>query len=448
MSEFQDLSIQIEQISHVEEQQQPHILNQLIEQGLESGSVALILEAFPIEQRVRLWRELPLEMHIEVLTDSRAEVRFSILDALSETELKLTLAKLDNLSLIEWADSLPDEIITEAISLLEKDELELYDQANEYDEEELGRWAERKVIAIPFNISVERARLLIEKYNYEQPTHIYLIDKNKCFRGMVDYNNVLRSEPNERIYKLILDNVTTLSAKLSLAEAVEAMERSSFSALPILDDRRLLVGEIDWKFALSTQREIYESRLMAGTGMDEGDDLFAPVVKSSQKRGVWLGINLLTAILASVTIGLFEDVIAQVVALAILMPIVGSMGGIAGSQTLTLIVRSMALNQVTASNRVALLKNELGIGAINGLLWAVIIGAMAGLWFQSPILGATIALAIIVNIITAALFGVLIPLVLDKFNLDPALAGSVILTTVTDVVGFFAFLGTASLVML
>ncbi|MGR5347774.1 magnesium transporter [Vibrio mediterranei] len=448
MSEFQDLSIQIEQISHVEEQQQPHILNQLIEQGLESGSVALILEAFPIEQRVRLWRELPLEMHIEVLTESRAEVRFSILDALSETELKLTLAKLDNLSLIEWADSLPDEIITEAISLLEKDELELYDQANEYDEEELGRWAERKVIAIPFNISVERARLLIEKYNYEQPTHIYLIDKNKCFRGMVDYNNVLRSEPKERIHKLVLDNVTTLSAKLSLAEAVEAMERSSFSALPILDDRRLLVGEIDWKFALSTQREIYESRLMAGTGMDEGDDLFAPVVKSSQKRGVWLGINLLTAILASVTIGLFEDVIAQVVALAILMPIVGSMGGIAGSQTLTLIVRSMALNQVTASNRVALLKNELGIGAINGLLWAVIIGAMAGLWFQSPILGATIALAIIVNIITAALFGVLIPLVLDKFNLDPALAGSVILTTVTDVVGFFAFLGTASLVML
>jgi magnesium transporter len=171
-------------------------------------------------------------------------------------------------------------------------------------------------------------------------------------------------------------------------------------------------------------------------------------LKSSQKRGVWLGINLLTAILASVTIGLFENVISQVVALAILMPIVGSMGGIAGSQTLTLIVRSMALNQITSGNRFALIKNELGIGAINGLLWAIIIGAMAGLWFQSSILGATIALAIVVNIITAALFGVLIPLVLDKLKLDPALAGSVILTTVTDVVGFFAFLGTASLVML
>ncbi|EDL54940.1 putative magnesium transporter MgtE [Vibrio mediterranei AK1] len=448
MSEFQDLSIQIEQISQAEEHEQPSVLNELIEQGMESSSVGLILEAFPIEQRVRLWRELPLEMHIEVLTETRAEVRVSILDALSETELKLTLAKLDNLSLIEWADSLPDDIIAEAISLLEKDELELYDQANEYEEDQIGRWADRKVITIPFSISVDRAKLLIDKYNYEQPEHIYLIDKQKRFRGMVDYSDVLKSDPKTRIKQLVLEHVTTLSAKLTLAESVEAMERSSFSALPILDERKLLVGEIDWKFALSTQREIYETRLMAGTGMDEGDDLFAPVLKSSQKRGVWLGINLLTAILASVTIGLFENVISQVVALAILMPIVGSMGGIAGSQTLTLIVRSMALNQITSGNRFALIKNELGIGAINGLLWAIIIGAMAGLWFQSSLLGATIALAIVVNIITAALFGVLIPLVLDKLKLDPALAGSVILTTVTDVVGFFAFLGTASLVML
>lgn len=240
----------------------------------------------------------------------------------------------------------------------------------------------------------------------------------------------------------------TLNAKLTLAESIEALEHSSTSTMPVIDDEQLLIGEVDWQFALSTQREIYESRLMAGTGMDEGDDLFAPVIKSSQKRGVWLGINLMTAILASITIGLFEDVIAQVVALAVLMPIVASMGGIAGSQTLTLMVRAMALNQITVGNRWALLKNEIGIGSINGLLWAVIIGALAGLWFQSMILGATIALAIVVNIITAAMFGVLIPIALDKLKLDPALAGSVILTTVTDVVGFFAFLGTASLVML
>ncbi|MDC5818446.1 magnesium transporter [Vibrio europaeus] len=448
MSQFQDLSVLIEQIAQAEEGEQVAILNDLIEVGLESGSVALILEAFPIEDRVKLWRGLPLELHIEVLTEARAEVRHSIIDELSETELKLTLAKLDNLSLIEWADSLPDEIINEALQLIEKDELELYDQASEYEDDELGRWAERKVVTLPFNISVEKAKILMERYSYDAPQHIYLINKRKQFRGLVSYIDLLRAEPSERLKNISIENVLTLNAKLTLAESIEALEHSSLSAMPVTDDKQILVGEVDWHFALTTQREIYETRLMAGTGMDEGDDLFAPVLKSSQKRGVWLGINLMTAILASVTIGLFEDVIAQVVALAVLMPIVASMGGIAGSQTLTLMIRAMALNQITPGNRWALLKNEIGIGSINGLLWALIIGGLAGLWFQSTILGATIALAIVVNIITAALFGVLIPIILDKLKLDPALAGSVILTTVTDVVGFFAFLGTASLVML
>ncbi|TFH91102.1 magnesium transporter [Vibrio ouci] len=448
MSEFQDLSFQIETIAQAEPEQQSNILNQLIEEGLEAGSIALILEAFPIDERVQLWRGLPLELHIDVLTEARAEVRRSIIDELSEIELKLTLAKLDNLSLIEWADSLPEEIINEALQLIEKDELELYDQANEYQDDELGRWAERKVVTLPFNISVEKAKGLMERYSYDAPQQIYLINKRKQFRGVVSYIDLLRAEPAERLRHLAIDNVVTLNATLTLAESIEALEHSSLSTMPVTDDEQLLIGEVDWQFALSTQREIYETRLMAGTGMDEGDDLFAPVIKSSQKRGVWLGINLMTAILASVTIGLFEDVIAQVVALAVLMPIVASMGGIAGSQTLTLMIRAMALNQITSGNRWALLKNEIGIGSINGLLWALIIGGLAGLWFQSVVLGGTIALAIIVNIITAALFGVLIPIALDKLKLDPALAGSVILTTVTDVVGFFAFLGTASLVML
>ncbi|UFN71509.1 magnesium transporter [Vibrio alginolyticus] len=448
MSKFQDLSTLIQQIGQAEEADQVATLNESIEAGLKPGAVALILEAFPIDDRVRLWRALPLELHIDVLTEMRADVRFSIINALSEVELKLTLAKLDNLSLIEWADSLPESIINEALALIEKDELELYDQANEYEDEKLGHWAERKIITLPFNITIGTAKQLMERYSYDTPQQVYLINRNKQYRGTVNYYEILRSDPDTRLKTLVIEAVTVLDSKMMLPEAVEALEHSTLPALPVTDADQTLIGEVDWQFALSTQREIYEARLMAGTGMDEGDDLFAPVLKSSQKRGVWLGINLLTAILASVTIGLFEDVIAQVVALAVLMPIVASMGGIAGSQTLTLMVRAMALNQITPGNRFKFLKNELGIGSLNGIAWALIIGGLAGLWFQSPVLGGTIALAIIVNIITAALFGVLIPIILDKFKLDPALAGSVILTTVTDVVGFFAFLGTASLVML
>ena len=448
VSKFQDLSILIQQIGQAEEADQVATLNASIEEGLDPGSIALILEAFTINDRVRLWRALPLELHIDVLTEMRADVRFSIINALSEVELKLTLAKLDNLSLIEWADSLPEEIITEALALIEKDELELYDQANAYEDEEIGRWADRKIVTLPFNITVGTAKQLMDRYSYDMPQQVYLINRNKQFRGTVNYFEILRSDSDVRLKSLSIEAVTVLDSKMSLPEAVEALEHSTLSALPVTDADQTLIGEVDWQFALSTQREIYEARLMAGTGMDEGDDLFAPVIKSSQKRGVWLGINLMTAILASVTIGLFEDVIAQVVALAVLMPIVASMGGIAGSQTLTLMVRAMALNQITPGNRFKLLKNELGIGSLNGIAWAVIIGGLAGLWFQSAILGGTIALAIVVNIITAAVFGVLIPIILDRLELDPALAGSVILTTVTDVVGFFAFLGTASLVLL
>ncbi|EKO3518941.1 magnesium transporter [Vibrio fluvialis] len=449
MSEYQDLSQQIEALAKAEDDaQQVLLLGEMVDNGLDEGSLALILEAFPVDDRVRMWRSLPLEMHIDVLTEMRADVRVSIIKALSEIELKLTLAKLDNLSLIEWEDSLPDEIVSEALRLISRDELELYDQANEFEDNEIGHWADRKLYTLPFSISVNRAKILLDKYHLESPQYIYLINKAKKFRGVVAFTDILQAEGTTQLKELKKEDLVLINAHQSLSDAVEALEHASLPVVPVVNDDDTLIGEIDWQFALGTQREIYESRLMAGTGMDEGDDLFAPIVRSSKRRGVWLGINLLTAILASMTIGLFENVISQVVALAVLMPIVASMGGIAGSQTLTLMVRAMALNQVTTGNRFALLKNEVGIGAINGVLWALIIGGVAGLWFQSPLIGFTISLAIVVNIITAALFGVLIPIILDKFKLDPALAGSVILTTVTDVVGFFAFLGTASLVML
>ncbi|MCG6266031.1 magnesium transporter [Vibrio furnissii] len=449
MSEYQDLSQQIEALAKAEnDDQQVSLLGEMVENGLDEGPLALILEAFPVDDRVRLWRSLPLELHIDVLTEMRADVRVSIIKALSEVELKLTLAKLDNLSLIEWEDSLPDDIVTEALRLISRDELELYDQANEFNDDEIGHWADRKLYTLPFSISVNRAKILLDKYHLESPQYIYLINKAKKFRGLVAFSDILLAEGTTQLKALKKEDLVLINAHQSLSDAVEALEHAVLPIVPVVSDDDTLIGEIDWHFALGTQREIYESRLMAGTGMDEGDDLFAPVVRSSKRRGVWLGINLLTAILASMTIGLFENVISQVVALAVLMPIVASMGGIAGSQTLTLMVRAMALNQVTTGNRFALLKNELGIGSINGVVWALIIGGVAGLWFQSTLIGCTISLAIVVNIITAALFGVLIPIILDKFKLDPALAGSVILTTVTDVVGFFAFLGTASLVML
>nr|WP_059122061.1 magnesium transporter [Vibrio sp. MEBiC08052] len=448
MSDQKDLSLFIESLTQTDDIDQSKQLTSYLNQGMDSDTVARLLEALKVEQRVKLWRALPLEFHIPVLTEMRSEARISVIQSLTPTELKLILTKLDNLSLLEWEDSLPDEIISEALRLISRDELELYDQANQYDDNQLGHWADRKVFTLPFNIRVSRARVLLDKYQDGPTPYIYLINKDKKFRGLISSADLLTAEPSAPLSSLNKTNLTPLKATSPLSEAVSALEHSEYPTLPVLGDYGILIGAVDWQFTLSVQREIYEARLTAGTGIHEGDDLFAPVFKGAQKRGVWLGINLMTAILASITIGLFENVIAQVVALAVLMPIVASMGGIAGSQTLTLMVRAMALNQITSGNRWTFLKNELGIGAFNGLFWALIIGAITGLWYQSPALGMTIAFAIVVNIATAGLFGVLIPILLDKFKLDPALAGSVILTTVTDVVGFFAFLGTAGAILL
>ncbi|WP_038869295.1 magnesium transporter [Vibrio jasicida] len=445
MNKFQELSLLIEAIVDRSDDSQVQILTQAIKDGIESGAIAHVIEAIPIEKRGHLWRSLPQSISIDVLTDMRAEVRLSVISTLSENELKLVLSRLDNLSLIEWSETLPDDIVNDALGLIAPSELDLYTQANTYSDIHIGRWANNKITTLPFNISIEKAKMLLAR-NKKVLSHIYLINRKKQYKGIVRYIDIMSNINNIRLDKLTLDSVTVIDSKVEVFEAVEALEQHSFQSLPIVDSsNNILIGEIDWKFALEKQRELYESRLMAGTGMNEDDDLFSPIVRSSQKRGIWLGINLLTAVTASVTIGLFENVITQIVALAVLMPIVASMGGIAGSQTLTLMIRAMALDQITSGNRFALLKNELGIGIINGILWAIVIGSITCVWFESSTLGIVISLAIVINIISASIFGVLIPVVLDKFKLDPALAGSVILTTITDVVGFFTFLGTASI---
>ena len=216
----------------------------------------------------------------------------------------------------------------------------------------------------------------------------------------------------------------------------------------MVDDQEKLLGCLDMTTALELLQEFYESQLMAGAGMDNEEDLFAPVRKSAKGRAIWLGINLLTAFAASWFIGLFEATLQEVVALAVLMPVVASMGGIAGSQTLTLMIRGLALNQITPANRSALLRKELSVGGLNGVIWAVVIGIVATVWFGSPLIGIVIASAIAMNIVAAAFSGVIIPVILDRLKIDPALSGSVILTTVTDIVGFVAFLGLGTLILL
>jgi magnesium transporter len=222
-------------------------------------------------------------------------------------------------------------------------------------------------------------------------------------------------------------------------------EQRDLVSAPVVDNNNQLLGRITIDDVVDVIRDEADHSLMSMAGLSEEDDMFAPVVRSSRRRAVWLGINLLTALLASWVIGQFEDTIQRLVALAVLMPIVASMGGIAGSQTLTLVIRGIATGQVAKSNARRLLNKELAVGMLNGTAWAIIIALVAFFWFNDTQLSVIIAAAILVNLIVAALAGATIPLFLNKMGIDPALAGGVVLTTVTDVVGFLAFLGLAAL---
>jgi magnesium transporter len=317
-----------------------------------------------------------------------------------------------------------------------------------YEEDEAGRWVDHELIVAAQTIRVSEAMRLFRRVSAPYSDTLFLVNRTGRWVGCVHLRSILNAQPHEPVSGFMEEEYPFIDAQTDVVKAADLLEKSEVSALPVLDSNQLLVGRFHAGHALEARRLEQEAAQMSNTGLDEDSDLFSPVRRSAASRGIWLGINLLTAFMASAFIGLFEATLEQVVALAVLMPIVASMGGIAGSQTLTLIVRGLALGQITRANLGSLLKKEIQVGGLNGIVWSLCIGAAVFWWFHSPMLGFTIAMAIVINILMAALSGVIIPVVLDKLKIDPALSGSVILTTVTDIAGYIAFLGLGTLLLL
>ncbi|ACA87792.1 magnesium transporter [Shewanella woodyi] len=442
-----DIADVVQLLTEAEGQAQSEVFDEILE-GAESGTVALLLESLPLDERYDRWQQVDDNERVTVLSLMRAEPRLGILEQMSLEESDLLFAQLSPEDLIDWSDHLPDSLTERALAkmgLRQRKHFELYDQ---YSDNEIGRYADHQMLVLDLKSSIGQAQNFFRRINLDCNDKIFLVDENDKYQGDVRRFDIFKHDPSEPLASLLSEDNRALAADTSLLEAAESMEHSREVEMPIVDDEGVLIGRVTLRTATILVREHYEAQLMATAGMDESDDLFAPIVKGAQRRAIWLGINLLTAFLASATIGLFEDVLTQVVALAILMPIVASMGGIAGSQSLTLMIRGMAMGQVSPGNRLSLLKNELGIGSVNGILWAGIIGAVAAWWFGDNTIGMVMACAILVNMLVAAIAGVLVPIILQKCNQDAALSGSVILTTVTDVVGFFTFLGVASILYL
>ena len=410
--------------------------------------IALLLESLPIEQRAEVWSCTDKEKRLSVLNFMRNDPRETLIDMMSVGELDELFEGIDAEVLVEISESLPDRMLDRAMRIMDERQLALFKDALQYDNKLTGHWVDQNMLVLPVNAKVRDAMRLLRRIVPVYADTFFLIDRTGKFSSAVKISRIYREVDHISLADLGEEGFLPLEAKGLAADAALDVQISGYTALPVIEESGKLIGRLNIKVACELVNESLESKLMASAGLDENEDLFAPVVKSSQNRAIWLGINLLTAFLASWFIGLFEATLEQVVALAVLMPVVASMGGIAGSQTLTLIIRGLALGQITKSNLKALFVKELGVGGVNGILWAIVIGIAAYVWFANPIISIVIALAILTNIIAAAIAGVLIPVVLEKLKLDPALSGSVVLTTVTDIVGFVTFLGLGTLLLL
>jgi magnesium transporter len=278
----------------------------------------------------------------------------------------------------------------------------------------------------------------------EMTDNLIVVNRESKYLGTIALTDLLVKDPTLTVAEIINRDTDAIPATMPATEVANMFERRDLVSAPVVDDIGLLVGRITIDDVVDVIRDEADHSLMSMAGLNEEDDMFAPVITSSRRRTIWLGLNLITALLASWVIGHFEDTISKLVALAVLMPIVASMGGIAGSQTLTIVIRAIALGKLGSSNARRLLYKELFVGILNGMLWALVVAGIAVLWFQDVQLGAIIGIAMLVNLIVAALAGASIPLGLKKLGVDPALAGGVLLTTVTDVIGFLAFLGLAA----
>lgn len=410
--------------------------------------MALLLESLPYLERLETWSQISDDIKLIILVEMHADAGESIVDSLTHTELLTLFTDIDANTLVELQDIIPDQHLENVLAQMDETQLSHYSTAQQFNDDEVGHWCDHQPLVVPAKTKIKVVLRFIRRSSSSHCNVVFLIDNRGNWQGIVRINQLFGADPLLRVAELIEEDYPTLNANEDVYIAADKVSQSNESALPVITSGGLLIGRLDIGAAYKLQTEHAESQIMATAGLDENEDLFAPVRKSAKNRAIWLGINLLTAFLASWFIGIFEATIQQVVALAVLMPVVASMGGIAGSQTLTLIVRGLALGHISMANMRPLLFKELKVAMLNGILWSLVIGLVTAYWFDNVMLGIVIGLAIVANIIVAALAGVLVPIALNKMKIDPALSGSVILTTVTDIIGFVVFLGLGTILLL
>ncbi|HIG64857.1 MAG TPA: magnesium transporter [Methyloprofundus sp.] len=408
--------------------------------------IALLLRSLPIDYRYKLWSIMAPEAMGETLAALHGEVRVGLIERTSAKDLVAAASQLEPRDMANLVADFSAEVRRK---ILNKEGNSRLEAALSYEGNTAGRLMNPYFVPIRGDLTIDDTLTYLREHK-DMPANLdslVVVARNNRYLGKISVPTILTGDPNATVSTL-MTHIEAIPINMPIAEVATIFEHRNILSASVVDEQEVVVGRITIEDVLEIVREEADHAMLTSAGLDEEHDLFAPVLVSAKRRAVWLGVNLFTAFLASWVIGLFTATIDQIVALAVLMPIVASMGGIAGSQTLTLVIRGLALHQISSSNAMSFLFKELAIGAVNGVVWSIVVAMIAAAWFSNMPLGIMLGGAMIINLSCAALAGVLIPLFLQKRGIDPALAGGVLLTTVTDVIGFMSFLGLATIFLL
>jgi len=415
--------------------------------GLHPADVAYILEALPVEQRLIVWDLVKAERDGEILLEVSDAVRETLIAHMDEKELVAATGQLDTDEIADLAPDLPREVIQDVFKSLSAEEREQLRAALSYPEDTVGALMDFDMISIRDDVTLEVVLRYLRRLD-EMPDHtdqLFVVDREGRFKGLLPVNRLLVTDLETVVATVMGEEIVKFRPDEKAQDAALAFERYDLVSAPVVDDDDKLIGRVTVNAVVDYIREETDNDMLSAGGLREDEDLFASVWKSVKNRWTWLAINLVTAFIASRVIGVFEGSISKLVALAALMPIIAGIGGNSGNQTITMIVRALALGQITTTNARKLFAKEIGVSALNGLIWGGIVGLFAFLIYHSWQLGVVMTGAMVLNLLLAAVMGVTVPLMMQKFGRDPAVGSSVMITAITDSGGFFIFLGLATI---
>ena len=418
--------------------------------NLHPSELARLIESLPLNERALVWEMIDKNIEGEVLVEVLDEVRDGLIEKMDTDEL---ITAIDGMALDDLADlvaDLPETLMQEVIKSMGHQDRERLEKVLAYDEDSAGGLMNTDILTVRPDVTVEvTLRYLRNQKAIPRDTDsIFVVNRNNEYRGTLLLSRILTEDPQTQVSEIMSKKIFPIAVDAPSENVVWEFENRDLVSAPVIDNQNKLLGRITIDDVVDVIRDEAEHSLMSAAGLDEEEDMFSPATKSAKRRAVWLGINLITAFIAASVVDIFETTLDKIVLLAILMPIVPSMGGVAGTQSLTIMTRALALGHIDKTNLPGILRKEILVGMINGILWAVVVGGLTYLWFKNALIGTVIAGAMTINLIVAALAGFLIPITLKKFNIDPALAGGVVLTTITDVIGYMTFLGLGAIFLL